>query len=430
MLRLRNAVLASVLLAGALLHAPEAAAQQHVGVVLDFDGRRGAIARRSVVRALSDELELARSSEFEDRARALGADLDEATGIAAVAQDMGVDVVVLGEVRGRGRRARTVIRVLDAQGNEVARREEGSPAGWRGQRRIGQAAVEAVEQALAEIGRREPAEEPEPIERPLPGGGLDEELFGEALEEEEEEEEDGPGERAAVPLLEAMVGFGVRTRNAEIVLAPPGGTRGYEAGLFPEISLRFELRPFASAEGALRGIFAHAEGFHSIGLSSKDRDTGEEIGSSALRFFAQVGYLADAGSLQLGGGLGFGYDAFLLDENDTMSSAQYTHLRPALIGRMPISGELVQLGLDAGLRVVFGTGDLVPMFGESASAFGFDVGGAVFGNLESNLAYALRLGYVGYSLSFEGEAEMMVDNAVEGTDGYLFLTLDAGYQFR
>ena len=410
----------------------EATAQQRRGVVLEFSGRGGGVARNAVVSAASEELELVPQDEFTSRASSLGADLDDPAGVAQVAQEMDVDLVIVGEVRGRRRRARTTIRIMDRDGNEVASEETASPPGRRGRQRLERAAARALEQAIAAVPERAP--EPEPVESAAGGGDLfgpgDDEIPPGDDEGFEDEEDDEPGERLAVPLLEAMIGFGVRTRSATVTL-DTGGERGYSAGLFPEISVRLMLRPFASSDGALRGVFLHAEAFHSIGLSSQDRETGEEIGSSALRIFAQLGYLISAGSMEIGGALGVGYDAFLLDENTTMSSSKYTYLRPGAVLRVPLSDELVGLQIDAGLRVGLSTGGLTPMFAASASHFGYDAGAALYGNLESGLAYALRLGYVGYSLSFEGDALMPTTNqGVDGSDGYFFITLNGGYQFR
>jgi hypothetical protein len=406
----------------------EALAQQRRGVVLEFSGRGGGVARNAVVSAASEHLELVPQEEFTARAESLGADLGDPAGVARVAQEMDVDLVIVGQVRGRRRRARTAIVIMDRDGNEVASENAASPPGRRGRQRLERAANRALEQALAAV----PEREPEPIEAPP-----QDDLFGPGDDEipgdggfEEGEEPDEPGERLAVPVLEAMIGLGVRTRSATISL-DTGGERGYSAGLFPEISLRLMLRPFASDDGALRGLFVHAEAFHSIGLSSQDRETMEEIGSSALRLLVQLGYLVAAGQMEIGAGLGVGYDAFLLDENATMSSSKYTYLRPGAVLRVPLSDEIVQLQIDAGLRVGLSTGGLTPMFAATASHFGYDVGAALYGNLESGVAYAVRLGYVGYSLSFEGDALMpMTNQGVEGSDGYFYVTLNGGYQFR
>lgn len=424
----------------ALLITNEAAAQR-TAVILDFDGRGAGIARRSVVRALSDELELERSSDFESRARDLGADLGSPPGVAQVANDMGVDLVVRGEVSGRGRRAETVIRVLDSDGNEVARRQAGSPATRRGQRRIGEAALEAVNQAIEELDRRDA--EAAAAQDTAAGGGLGGDLgLGEGLDEElgEDEEEDEPGEPAAVPYLELMGAIGLRSRNGTIDL-DPAGSRGYDALLFWEIGLWAELRPFAGDDGALRGLFVQAELFHSIFLTSEEEvmdDVFEPVDSTnAFRVFGQLGYLLGVGDGELGGGLGFGYDAFTLSENGTMPSTQYTYLRPALTFRHPLVDDLLGLRLGGGLRVVMGTGDLAPFFAEDASAFGFDLGAAAVGRLTDNLSYGLHVGYTGYSLGFDGvgqgsDAMDPADDvtATGGFDGYVNVTARFGYQFR
>ena len=431
-------ILSTTVVIGALLLAGSAAAQERKGVVLVFSGVGGGIARNAVVSAVSDQVELVPQDEVTARADQLGVDLGDTDGIAQVAQAMGLDVVVTGQVTGRRRRARTAIVILDRNGEQVATARAGSPAGRAGRRRVERAASRAMREALRAIPESAPpVEEPPPDDDFLGGGGGAGMGGGGGLDDgfDEEEEEDEPGERLAVPLLEAMIGLGFRTRSATINLDPAavtaGGARGYSAGLFPEVSVRLVLRPFAADEGALRGVFAHVEAFHSLFLSSRDEETMEEIGSSALRVFGQLGYLAGVGTMQIGGGIGFGYDAFNLDENTTMSSAQYTYLRPGLVLRVPLSDELLQLQVDAGLRVALSTGGLSPMFAASASHFGYDAAVSGFGNLADGVAYALRLGYVGYSLSFEGNAENpTVNQALEGSDGYFYLTGNVGYQFR
>lgn len=407
-----------------LCWAQAASAQQRTGVVLDFGGRAGSQGRRAVVGALTGDVRLLPQSSVRSRADGLGADLDTPGGRAQVAEAMDLDLIVGGQVTGRGRRARTTIIIYDATGEEVARQEAGSPAG-PGRRRVGQAAREALQQALGTIDEREASDRQHEISAEERGGGYDDEGY-----EDEEEEEEEPGERAPVPILEAMVGFGGRSRNATIDLEA-GGAREYSipSFLFSELSARVLLHPLAKSGGIVSGLFGLVTFFHSIGLGSEDA-MGNAIGTSALRFSADVGLFAPLGGVSFGGSLGLGYDAFLLDANDTMSSAQYTYLRPGLVFAVPFMDDTLGLQLDAGLRIGLGAGDLAPMFGTSASAFGFDLMASLGGALEMGFAYALRVGYVSYSLSFDGMGAMAANTATGGSDGYLVVTLNAGWQLR
>jgi hypothetical protein len=198
------------------------------------------------------------------------------------------------------------------------------------------------------------------------------------------------------------------------------------------------VHPLTRGGGPLAGLFAQLTGALALGLSSVDErdpmnpDDDVEIGTSVLRWLLAAGYLhrLDSG-LALGGSLGFGVDSFSLDTNDIMASSSYSHLRLGVLGRLPVMEEDaydLAVQLDAGLRFVLGTGDLAPFFAESAGATGLDIMASIGGALDMGLAYALRLGFLHYFLSFEGDALSPANTANDGTDSAFILVVSAGWR--
>ena len=390
------------------------AAQGPRAVILDFDGRGGPRARREVVRALADVLDLARRRDAEDAARRIRADLRTPEGLSDLAREMDVKVLVKGQVEGRGRRARTHIRVVDALGNEVAFRESGTPFAGAGRRRIRRDAREAVEQAMEVISEREEreaaaarAEELErqrELEAQRRRAAADDGLVDTDIEDEDED--DTPPPEGSQPLLAVYVGAGGRTRNADLDLAD-GGARIYDAGLFMELQIRLESRPLGRSDSlAARGLHLEAEFDMSLGLSTQEDGADGEIGTTAWRFFVNAGYLAQLvdGRLQVGPLVGFGYDVFSLDDNMTMPSAEYVMLRAGLATIFDIVPQVFHVRADFGFRLPFSMGPIADAFGADGSAKGFDVGIALGGRLDVGFAYAIRFGYNRYSLDFSGAA--------------------------
>jgi len=418
-------LLLTILWVAALATLTPVASAQHTGVVLGFSGRGAGTARQVVVGAIDGTVQLERKATVESTARRLGADLSTPDGMTQVASELRISLFVAGEVSGSRRRQRVTVITYDGQGVEMGRREGITVRrGRAGRRSLEQAAVELVQEAVVELDRRADAQRQQELladQREI--SHIDTEA------PPEEEESSTPSE---LPVFVALLGVGGRNRNADIAL-DSGATRVYDSGFFPELSLRLISHPLAGSGGALAGIFAQLDLAIALGLKTTDDVTGDEFDTSALRFLLAAGYLAQVGSVYVGGSLGFGLDTFDLAENTVMSSADYSHLRIGLIGRVPVIDEDAHdlwFQLDAGLRLVLGTGELAPMFGESASATGFDVEGSFMGGLAMGLAYALRFGLKTYSLSFEGPGMMPADTAVDGTDTAIVITANIGYQLR
>jgi hypothetical protein len=404
---------------------PATALGQHTAVVLDFEGRQAAAARRIVVDAIGGQVEVIELSRAEQSARTQGVDLESPGGLSQVAASEGVSMWIRGNVAGRRRRARTTVIILNSDGEEIARGEAGEPRGARGRNDITDAtttalatAIQALDAAAAEQREAEAAANREEL------GGIDEELLDD--EEEDEDEESEPG---SFPLIEAMVGFGGRVRSASVNLTAADRVATYDA-TFPELVLHVQSHPLARSGNALAGLFASFDIAFALGLSSQDESTPpQDIPTSALRLEGGIGYMAGPfGIFSIGPFVGIGYDSFSLDPNAVMASADYTYVRPALIADLAIADALLHVRVDVGLRFALGTGGLAPFFGTDASAFAFDLGAALHGNLDMGLTYMGRIELKRYGLSFEGTGSPAANTAIDGSDLGVTFTAYVGYR--
>src|SRR5690606_21453343 len=160
---LRSWILRAMVLAIVAWAAPTAA-QPPRTIVLSFEGgRRAAAARDAVVTALAPEVQLVTEQQAVSTAERIGVDVSTPEGMAAVVSNLGITMVVLGAIEGRGRSAQMVITVVDPENSELARRS--APANDR--EAIPAAAIEAVREAQAVLQRqRQPEPEPEPAPPP------------------------------------------------------------------------------------------------------------------------------------------------------------------------------------------------------------------------------------------------------------------------
>lgn len=411
-----------------------AEAQQRRGTVLDFSGWRGSAAKNAVVRGLRGRLDLVSSREVADT----GADLSSQAGIANAARSLALTVFVQGEVQGRGSRARTIIHVYDALGNEVAMREGPAPLGGARLSRVQRAAGEALDQALVSIERQEAeaAEAERQRELAEARAAAEAAAMEEGLDDEEadDDEDDEVDDENRLPIFVALLGFDGRTRKAGVDLEGGGG-RDYDAGLFPSLTLQLQSFPLRGMGGAAAGVYAQVDFGISLGLSSQELDLagnpGPELSTTAMQLGVHVGYLYpfEGDAARVGAIVGFGIDSFSIDENGTMPSSSYTFLRVGLVADARLYENLLRARLDVGYRITFGVGDLVPEFGEDASAGGFDIGLAVHGRLDFGLTYGLRFGFTRYSTDFEGVGMggMAAATATNLTDRSMQIGLQLGY---
>lgn len=411
-----------------------AEAQQRRGTVLDFSGWRGSAAKNAVVRGLRGRLDLVSSREVADT----GADLSSQAGIANAARALALTVFVQGEVQGRGSRARTIIHVYDALGNEVAMREGPAPLGGARLSRVQRAAGEALDQALVSIERQEAeaAEAERQRELAEARAAAEAATMDEGLDDEnpDDDDDDEVDDENRLPIFVALLGFDGRTRKAGVDLEGGGG-RDYDAGLFPSLTLQLQSFPLRGMGGAAAGVYAQIDFGISLGLSSQELDLagnpGPELSTTAMQLGIHVGYLYpfEGDAARVGALVGFGIDSFSIDENGTMPSSSYTFLRVGLAADARLYENLLRARLDVGYRITFGVGDLVPAFGEDASAGGFDIGLAVHGRLDFGLTYGLRFGFTRYSTDFEGVGMggMAAATATNLTDRSMQIGLQLGY---
>lgn len=441
MFRTRRWVAAAVAISSLLAASGVAEAQRTSAVMVEFEGRRGRALTNSVARVIEDDVSLRDASESRAAARRLRARLDSPQGISAVARDLGVDLVVTGEVSGSRRRPRLAITIYDADGNELSSGSTVVPRGRRGARNVQRTAARAIREAVSTIEdrrRREMQQQEAEIEERdqeiLAGGGIDDE---DPRDDDDDDGDGGPDARPDVPFLVAYIGIGGRTRSASvnIITTQPGGitreaVRQYQVGLFPELSARLELRPFKSDPGIVGGLYAQFDLAKSLGLESQDED-GSIIETDAFRFMGQVGLMLEAADgIEVGPLLGFGWDSFTLGENMVMPSADYGFMRIGVVGRIGVLDEnLLYLQPEVGYRLLLGVGDLGTAFGTEASGgFSWDLGVAAGGGLDIGLVYALRLALTQYNFSFTGAG-----TEAAGTDGDDFgfsFAVQAGWALR
>jgi hypothetical protein len=421
---------------------PAAVAAQTRAIVLEFSGGRdGAQARRAVVQGLEGVVTVVPLADAEAAARQARASLATPEGLAAAARATDARVFVSGGVRGRGRRARTTIRITDATGRVLATAESGPPFGRIGQRSVGEDASLAMQQALSQL-----VEEREPRNAWGSGsatvrGGRDSYrgayARGGAMDEAERDARDGEGGPAArrrgdgsqPPLLRVLAGLDLRTRSATIALAD-GGTRGYDAGLYPEVMLALWLHPLASSDDVARGLYLALEAGHSVGLSSALPGSTDTIGSSSFRIFGALGWSFDVGGvLALGPEVGGAFDAFSIDANTVFASSGYGLLRLGAFVRVRVLDDALGLGLSGGYRAVLGFGELGTAFGAGGGGSGFDVRVDLGGALDLGLTYALRVGYERMGLRFERGAGTLGE-ATDGSDAAVRIQALLGWSFR
>lgn len=371
------------LLALALSLGPSAARAQIA--IAAFAGRDGPSARQVVLRELSE-----RGLDV------VGVDaepVDDASAREAAAS-VSARFVVGGRVDVRRRRWEADLWVRGADGAERARvRSRGRAAVLDALERALRALSGAVTAAPEPTGAAEPAAAPP---RPAPD---------EAASSEERAAAPSPAAPAPVR-ARVQVGAGMRSRAIEL-LAPDGVNAAYRAEPY------FEL----SASGAVRTldvIFVRAAFGSSVALSSEREDPRLEPLST---WFAWASADAGAsvvidGTVELGAGIGAGWERYELAFNEIVPTAEYVHLRPLVILAVRIAGRALVLDAEAGLRVPFGIGDLASVYGVEHSALGADGTLRLHGVIDPGFAWALEAGVRRYWLTIERP-----DGRVTGTDG-------------
>jgi hypothetical protein len=399
---------------------PTAAAQKPSGVVLRFRGHGGGVVRGLVVEAVQGTLDLTPRAKVMSEARRRGANPATKAGRRELARAMDLRVFVVGRVRGRGRRARIRIRVYGPDGSKVASAKADPPLGRQSRRALQRVARSTVEKGLSRIEAQPEGDKSGASSTDAPGAPEDEKPSSapDAAAASEPVAEDRPGAASetpsdAAPWVSVRAGIALGARQAEVQLEN-GSTRIYEWSTYPELVLAMTVRPFATHGVALRGLRLQALGALEVGLDSSAQSSASDVETTVYRARVDALYTYPVAEwLELGGRVGFGYEAFVLGDNPVLPTSRYPSVRAGLIGTIPILDPELELRLDAGFRHAFGAGGLDDAFGADAAALGFDAGWALRGRLPVGFEYGVRVAYRRMQLDFAGDAQ-----DAEGKDGH------------
>jgi hypothetical protein len=383
-----------------------AAAQQPRVLVLPFAGSGAGAAHGAVTDALMTEVQLVREDTAMNAAADLGVDVSTSEGFAQLVQHLEIQLVVAGEIQGRGSRATTTILVLDAHGDELARRSGPSPSGASRLAEIGAAAVGAIQDALAEIERREnPEPEPQPVAPPDP------------VSEPEPEPSEPATTTSGWAQKQLLLLAGIRLRNAGTYVFNDIGVReGYfEADVYPEIDLELVFRPWLQAEDALRGLMFALQGSFSVGMAYFGPD-GSQRGMTSYRFEIDLAYgIPVADVVEIVAGAGFGLEGISLDVGDAFPSTLFTFIRPLVMGRFRIVPDFLIAEAGVGARIGLDGGPINAAYGPSLYFGGVDFFAGVSGSIAEGFAWAARAGYTYQALDFAGSAGLLA-NGDTGSD--------------
>ncbi|MEQ9495653.1 MAG: hypothetical protein RIT81_02315 [Deltaproteobacteria bacterium] len=443
-----------------ILLLPSAASAQHRGVLLDFEGWRAGLARSAVLVGLTSSVEIVARSDVYDQGDEIGVDAMTDEGVAKVARVMGLSVIVKGRVTRRGRRSKTKITILDADGRVLVAGTAPGPRNGRTKRKIRAVASRLVKRALADLP--EPDEEaildeqvgesPRRLVRPVVPKdeapemtdleaaneelGLDPEIDdpspAPSFTEPEPEPEPTrtqtsvrPRNKAARRLVAALGGFTFRARTARIGQTDQRNAQ-HTSGAFPELSVALRITPF-KPKSTLGPAYLLFEGNYGLGVSSLERT--DPVSSDAYRFAASVGYTFDVAFLDVGGVVGLGHDTFALGDNGVMGAARYTYVRLGGVARWPVSASIT-LTAEAGLRPVLSAGELGTRYGQGSGAFGFDLAAGLLGRTKIGFTYGVTASFTGYALLFSAPGPL--SGAVTATGGFdrsLALSTLVGWSF-
>ena len=410
----------SAALALLLTLAGAASAHAQTTAVAPVSGRGARALQRLVERALRDRTDVASRRAVDRAARSAGVDGLEPGGVSSLASDVGADMVVQGEAGGSRRRPTVRLVFRAADGTELARGQVDYRRGRAGARRFGAGVEGLYDSAAAALEAHRAPPPPEPPPEPI------ETLPVEPEPPPAEVPEDG------LALVSVVAGLAIRTRDASIALAD-GGRRRYElaSGVYPEIVLAAEGRPFANDAHLGRGLFVRGAFAHSLGLSSDN--AGVTVSTNFVRLAFDAGWLAPIGDVvELGVAFGGGYDGYHLAPNAVMGTAEYAYLRPGARARFRVAQETFVIEAELGYRGVLGIGEIRSQFGVEGDAHGVDVGLGVGGNLiramDLGFTWGVRFDWVGYFMSFGGPASDA--EATGGEESAVRITLRAGWSFR
>ncbi len=404
MLTLRSSSWLAIVLAGAALLLPSVvSAQRGVGaVVMPFDGPGSEAVRGQVHDALAEDPRLD------------VAPLDEGAPDARV--------LVSGSTAGRATRRTFELVASDAQGTELATQSGRVGRGAAGRRAVADATRSLIDNAIARLpaepSQAETSTEIEPAD---------------TTETQTPPVEAGPTTTNAAtdpPIVGILVGAVFRNRTADVRLEN-GGSQIYDSGFYVELAAGLEIRPLAHDPGLGRGLFLRASYAHAVGLGTQDCGSGtcQRYDTTFFRAYGDVGFLFDLGRVvEIGAGLGFGYDAYQIADNRVMPGVEYPFLRPGIRGRIRVLEEMVVLDADVGFRALFGRDRLSTAFGPTGDSFGIDAGLGVTGIFDFGLMYRADFTWASYWHSFGGGGTLQT--ATSGVDQGIRIGVMLGYGFR
>ncbi|GAB4212589.1 MAG: hypothetical protein OHK0013_35550 [Sandaracinaceae bacterium] len=404
------AVLLGTTIIGAVLAAaPATASAQAVRtVVMPFDGTGADTVREQVHAVLRQDPRL------------------DVVDLDSGASDAGL--LVSGSTSGRAARRTFELVASDAQGNELGTQRGRLGRGAPSRRAVEEATRALVDAVIDRIPRPRSASvvENAPVEPPTTS--RDESRAGDAT----------PAPGAVGPshdpaILSVMVGAILRTRSSDVTLTN-GGNLGYDSGPYVELAARLELRPLAHDPGLARGLYARAEYGHAVGLGTKQCGGGvcQTFATTFFRVGGDVGLLFDLGGVvELGGGLGFGLEAYQIADNPVIPAVEYPYLRPGIRGRIRVLEELFVIDADVGFRSLFGREGLGTAFGSAGDSFGMDAGLGVGGLFDFGLAWRADFAWAGYWHAFgAGAATPTLGSGQSGMDSGIRAGLTVGYGIR
>lgn len=459
-------LLLGVLLGGCLwLGTSPVQAQKPTVVVMDFPGNGGSTARAEVLRGLGDEVTFETRSDAKRVLAVEGEKVSSVAGRAAVAEELGLDYLIWGRVRGRGSAARAEIRVAGPQGRQITELVAGPPGQSKGNAKIRRAARAALAKAMRVAPPERRARKAEPVtvgEIEITVGEIEVTLGEDAkpakqaetpeaaaaatvagsaatakpeksvksqkAEKAEKAEKAKKAEKRArqeryAPIFNILGGAGGRFRDIKIDVddgSSGTATRTYKSGVYLDIVFRLELRPLArNRKSGLRGLALEADGDFGVGLDTETPGSSAKLSTKAWRVLGQIGYFHGFEKSELGGLIGIGFDALDLEDNGAMPSIQYLFLRVGPAFRYFFIERLLYLRVDAGFRFPFSYGELADRFGE-AKGFGFDAGLMLGGELDVGFSYILRVSSDYFKPQFSAFPSGVVPGlpgAAQGRDG-------------
>ncbi|MGE3632148.1 MAG: hypothetical protein AB7P00_19765 [Sandaracinaceae bacterium] len=410
-------MLASVIALALLSIAGTASAQARSVVLAELDGSVATMVRRTLREGLGSRGVTVTMGE--------GNPGDDAGAITAMIQSAGADAYLGGSATGRARGPwRVDLVVRDTTGGEQGhvRMRVANP------RRRG-ALIAAVAEALALVPTASSPTAPETSGEPVAGEGA----VASSDPAQAQAEAGGSAGGSAGPAMAAparephppppilrawlVVGGGLRSRHVEL-LAPDGVDAGYLAEPYAELTARAGVR-------LVDIVFARFAFGSSVGLDSR-RET-PSLGNVDTWFYWMQGDVGASfwidDTVEIGAAFGAGWDRYELSFNELVPTAEYVHVRPAILTGFQLVDRLLMLDAELGLRIPFGVGDLTSLHGTSYSVIGVDGAMRIHGVIDPGFVWGAELGFRHYALHFDRPG-----GGVSGTDSGWNATLYAGWE--